>query len=447
MHSDVILERLLRLHPKAIDLSLGRIERLLEKLGHPERAVPPVIHIAGTNGKGSVAAYMRAALEAQGRRVHVYTSPHLVRFHERIRLAGASPDGSSGGGAHQSSAPSAYVAEDDLAAALAECERVNGGEPITFFEITTAAAFLLFARVPADYLILEVGLGGRLDATNVIARPAVSVVTSISIDHTQFLGDTLEAIAREKAGILKQDVVCAVARQEGAVLAEIEAVAARVGAPLAVSGEDWMAFEQHGRLVYQDADGLLDLPLPRLPGRHQIDNAGLAIAALRLLPDERIAVRALEAGLSTADWPGRLQRLGPGPWRQHVAEEVEIWLDGGHNAAAGRALAQAMGELEERVSRPLVLVAGMLNSKDPSGFFKPFEGLAHAVWTVAIDGEPNALSAAELAEAAGASGLGAKPAASLAEALAKAGGVEPPPRILICGSLYLAGRVLAGRGL
>ncbi|HXK53623.1 MAG TPA: folylpolyglutamate synthase/dihydrofolate synthase family protein [Hyphomicrobiales bacterium] len=427
--SDTILKRLLSLHPKRIDLSLGRIERLLEALGHPEKRLPPVIHVAGTNGKGSVTAYCRAVLETAGCRVHVYTSPHLVHFHERIRLAHA-----------QCSAP---VGESELAAALDHCERVNDGAPITFFEITTAAAFHLFARHEADYLVLEVGLGGRLDATNVIERPAVSVITQIALDHPEFLGDTLALVAREKAGIMRRGVPCVVAKQDDEVLSVLRTEAARAGAPLLVSNEEWQAIEQQGRLVFQDEDGLLDLALPRLPGRHQIENAGTAIRALRSAAGGRLAPETVDAGLARVDWPARMQRLGPGRLWTYLPADAELWLDGGHNPAAGLVLAQAMSELEERVSRPLVLVTGMINSKDVAGFLAPFAGLASGVVTVTIPGEENAVPAGDLAAIARAAGLAAQEAGSLEQALAKAGQGTSSPRILICGSLYLAGRVLA----
>jgi dihydrofolate synthase/folylpolyglutamate synthase len=429
-HSDVILERLLSLHPKQIDLSLDRIERLLKALGHPERQAAPVIHIGGTNGKGSVAAYCRAILEASGMRVHVYTSPHLVRFHERIRLA--RPEGSG------------FVAEEELAEALSHCERINDGAPITFFEITTAAAFLLFARHPADHLILEVGLGGRLDATNVIDRPAVCVITPVALDHQQFLGESIEEIAFEKAGILKRDAPCVVAAQSPAALAVIRTEAARRRSPLFICGEDWQVYEQQGRLVFQDGDGLLDLDLPRLPGRHQIDNAGTAIETVRLVSGPSLPPVTIDAGLGQADWPARLQRLDPEMMRADVSGEAELWLDGGHNPAAGIVLAQAMSELEERVSRPLVLVCGMMNTKDAAGFLGPFAGLAERVVTLTIPGEENAIPALELAKIARTAGLTAEPAASLDQALARAGQGPTAPRILVCGSLYLAGRVLAG---
>lgn len=431
--SDLILERLLSLHPKEIDLSLERIERLLERLGHPERKLPPVIHVAGTNGKGSVVAYCRAMLEAAGKRVHVYTSPHLVRFHERIRI------GMAGGGQ--------LVSEDELSATLEECERINAGAQITFFEITTAAAFLLFSRYPADYLVLEVGLGGRVDATNVIDKPAVTVITPVSLDHPQFLGTNLPGVAAEKAGILKHRVPCAVAAQSDEALQVIRSHAARRHAPLQISGEQWHAYEQHGRLLYQDDDELLDLPLPRLPGRHQLDNAGTAIAAVRLLKDPSITHDHIEQGLTNVDWAARLQRLGPGALWQYVPADAELWLDGGHNPAAGEAIAQAMSELEERVTRPLILVSGMINTKDAGGFFAPFVGLARQVVCVTIPGEKNAIPAADLADMAIQAGLIAGPAASMGEALLEAGRAIPSPRILICGSLYLAGKVLAMHAL
>ncbi|MCA3574634.1 MAG: bifunctional folylpolyglutamate synthase/dihydrofolate synthase [Aestuariivirga sp.] len=426
--SDAILTRLLSLHPKIIDLSLGRTERLLAKLGHPERKLPPVIHVAGTNGKGSTVAYLRHIMEAAGLSVHAYTSPHLVRFHERIRVAGA------------------LISEADLTALLEECEAANGGEPITFFEITTAAAFLAFSRTPADYLILEVGLGGRLDATNVIDRPALSVITTIDYDHQQFLGDTLGLIAHEKAGILKRGCPAIVGVQPDEALAEIVRVGERVRAELRIAGQDWQAYEQHGRLVFQDEDGLLDLPMPQLRGRHQIDNAGNAIAAIRRLDHPRIAERHIAEGLKATAWPARMQRLGPGALSGLVPSEAELWLDGGHNPSAGRVLAQAFSELNDRHSRPLVLVWGMLNTKDAGSFIGCFAGVASRVVTITIPDEENALAAETLAEAARAHGLAAETATSLEAALRQASSTVPAPRILICGSLYLAGRVLAAHG-
>jgi len=345
---DSIVARLIALHPKRIDLSLTRIERLLAALGHPERKLPPVIHVGGTNGKGSVVAFLRAMLEAAGQRVHVYTSPHLVRFNERYRL-GASGEGK-------------LVSDDELAAVLAECESVNAGAPITVFEITTAVGFMLFARHPADVLLMEVGLGGRLDATNVVEAPLAAVITPISIDHADFLGDTLEKIAVEKAGILKRGAPAIISAQPRDALAVIERQAARVGAPLKVAGEAWTATEERGRLVYQDEDGLLDLPPPRLYGRHQFENAGLAIATLRAVKRFGLTPAAFETGVGKADWPARLQRLGQGALAALAPEGSELWLDGGHNPEGGRSVAAALADLEERVSRPLVLIVGMMGN-------------------------------------------------------------------------------------
>lgn len=425
--SDAILTRLLSLHPKIIDLSLGRTERLLEKLGHPERKLPPVIHVAGTNGKGSTVAYLRHIMEAAGLKVHAYTSPHLVKFHERIRVAGE------------------LISEADLTARLEECELMNGGEPITFFEITTAAAFLAFSRMPADYLILEVGLGGRLDATNVV-DPALSVITTIDYDHQQYLGDTLSLIAGEKAGILKRGRPAVIGVQPDEARAAIEKAGERLRAELHIAGQDWQAYEQHGHLVFQDENGLLDLPMPQLKGRHQIDNAGNAIAAVRLLNDPRITDRHIAEGLKATAWPARMQRLGPGALSALLPADVELWLDGGHNPSAGRVLAQAFSELNERHSRPLVLVWGMLNTKDVGSFIGCFAGIAARVVTITIPEEENAVAAEALAEAARAHGLAAETASSLEAALRQASSTVPAPRILICGSLYLAGRVLAAHG-
>lgn len=428
--SDVILERLTGLHPKLIDLSLDRTWRLLAALGHPERALPPVFHIAGTNGKGSVAAYLRACLEAGGYAVHSYTSPHLVRFHERIRLAGRPH--------------SAFIEEAALAALLDECERANGGEPITFFEITTCAALLAFSRAPADALILEVGMGGRFDTTNVVAKPAISIVTPVDLDHQAFLGDTIALIAAEKAGILRRGVPAVIGPQPDEARVAIEMAAEKTGTRLFIHGQDFTAHEEAGALVYQDEAGLLDLPLPRLAGRHQIDNAGIAICALRrsgILPLDRAAIAD---GLTHAEWPARLQRLTYGPLIDMLPNDSDLWLDGGHNPAAGRAVAETMADLAARDPKPLILVAGMLDTKDAAGFFAPFAGLAAHVETVAIPGAAASLPAEKLAEAARDAGLDATPAASLDQALARAlvDAGRASPRVLICGSLYLAGNIL-----
>ncbi|WP_417771303.1 bifunctional folylpolyglutamate synthase/dihydrofolate synthase [Stappia sp.] len=426
-----ILDRLLALHPREIDLSLGRMERLLEALGRPQDRLPPVIQIAGTNGKGSTTAFMRAILEASGSRVHVYTSPHLVSFNERIRLAGR------------------IVDDARLIAALDICEQANAGNEITFFEVTTAAAFLLFAEEPADVLLLEVGLGGRLDATNVIDAPLAATITPVSMDHERYLGETLAEIAGEKAGILKRGRPAVIAPQGEEALEVMRARARELGAPLSVFGEDFMAWEEAGRLVYQDEAGLLDLPAPRLYGRHQFVNAGMAIASLRLaglLP----AVPAIERGLRAVDWPGRMQPLSHGPLFDLCPPGTELWLDGGHNPGAGVAISAVMAEREEADPRPLRLVTGMLKTKDPVGFFRPFEGLASHVACVPLTSTQSGRDPAELVVAARAAGLSATQSPSLAAALAAVGeGLAPgtAPRVLVCGSLYLAGEVLALNGL
>ncbi len=423
--SDAILTRLLSLHPKIIDLSLDRMERLLEKLGHPERKLPPVIHVAGTNGKGSTVATIRSILQAAGLKVHSYTSPHLVRFHERITLAGD------------------VIDEAHLSALLEECEQANGTEPITFFEITTAAAFLAYSRTPADYLVLEVGLGGRLDATNVAENIVASVITTIDYDHQQYLGDTLTLIAHEKAGILKRGVPAVIGPQPDEARDEIERVATRLNVPLAIANQDWQAYEQQGRLVFQDEDGLLDLPLPHLRGRHQFDNTGNAVAAIRLLRDGRIADQHIATGVRETSWPARMQRLGSGELDAFIRPGMELWLDGGHNASAGRVIARAFSDINERHSRQLVLVWGMLNTKDAASYIEPFVDVAHLVLTIAIPGEANAMSAEILSDIAEQAGLAAEACSSVEAALQRANEIMPEPRVLICGSLYLAGHVLA----
>jgi len=452
---DSIVARLTALHPKRIDLSLDRVQRLLAALDHPERKLPPVIHVAGTNGKGSTIAFLRAILEAAGQRVHVYTSPHLVRFNERFRLgAQPQPDVSDFGHSMSNTGKPEFgyegrlVSDDELTATLEECERANAGAPITVFEITTAAGLLLFARHPADVLLLEVGLGGRLDATNVVDQPLATIITRISIDHTDFLGDTLDKIAAEKAGILKRGVPAIVAAQSRDALAVIERQAAKLSAPLKIAGEDWTATEERGRLVYQDETGLLDLPAPKLYGRHQFENAGLAIAALRAIKPFKIPPAAFEAGMIKAEWPARLHRLGQGGLVELAPAGSELWLDGGHNPDGGRAVAAALADLEERVSRPLVLIVGMLASKDCEGFLRNFTGLARRLIAVPVPGAENGLSAEAVADAARAIGLPATSRDNLTEALetARKLDLDPPPRILITGSLYLAGEVLRENG-
>ncbi len=415
--SDHILERMMALHPKVMDLVLDRVWRLLDALGNPQNDLPPMIHLAGTNGKGSTQAMIRAGLEAAGQRVHAYTSPHLARFHERIRLAGT------------------LITEDHLTAVLDECYAANNGAQITYFEITTCAALLAMARTPADYTLLEVGLGGRLDATNVVDRPALTVITPVSIDHEQFLGDTLAKIAFEKAGIIKRGVPCVVGPQPDDALDVIEDHARALGAPLLAHGQHWHVSEERGRLIFQDETGLLDLPLPNLPGAHQIENAGAALAALRHL---KIGEAAYEAAVSQAHWPARMQRLASGPLVE-AAKGAELWLDGGHNAAAGQALARHLASLPQR---PTHLICGMLNTKDISGYLSPLADVAQTLTAVSIPGEANTLPAETTAQASNAVGLSATSADSVVEAVHQITASSPDARILICGSLYLAGYIL-----
>ena len=419
--SDLILERMMALHPKMIDLSLERMRRLLAELGHPERQLPPVIHVAGTNGKGSTQAMVRAGLEGAGKTCHAYTSPHLARFHERIRVAGE------------------FIAEADLVTLLQEVERVNAGKPITFFEVTTSTAFLAFARTPADALLLEVGLGGRFDATNVVDQPALCIITPVSLDHQMYLGDTVGQIAFEKAGILKPGVPCVVGPQTPEGLAAIEARAAELGCPLIVANRDWQSWRERDRLIYQDERGLLDLPLPNLPGPHQIENAGAAIAALRFLGHDEVAC---EAAVTRAFWPARMQRLRHGPLLD-AAPQAELWLDGGHNPAAGQAVASTLAAMPRR---PTHAICGMLNTKDIAGFLRPLAPHLASLQAVSIPGEPATLSAAETALAARGVGIETTEAASVAAALAEIVARDPNARVLICGSLYLAGNVLRENG-
>ena len=428
------MARLSALHPRGIDLGLERMQLLLDRLGHPERKLPPVIHVAGTNGKGSTIAYLRAILEAAGNRVHIYTSPYLVRINECYRL------GRVGGGI--------LVGDEELCSALENCERVNAGEPITLFEIQTAVAFTLFAQHPADLVLLEVGLGGRLDATNVIETPLASVISPIGMDHTEFLGNSLMAIAREKAGIIKRDVPVISAEQPAEAIAVIEQSARRSHAPLHAAGQDWNVNVERGRLVYQDDRGLMDLPAPRLFGRHQFENAGLAIATLRALNSLRIEASAFEAGIINAEWPARMQRLASGPLTEQGPPACEIWLDGGHNAEGGRVVAAALGDLEERVSRPLVVIVGMIANKDASAFLANFAGLTRHIIAVKIPDRDNAMPPDRLADAARALGMRVEISTSVEAALRSLARLayEVPPRILITGSLYLAGHVLSANG-
>jgi dihydrofolate synthase/folylpolyglutamate synthase len=412
---------MMALHPKIIDLTLDRVWRLLDRLGNPQDHLPPVIHIAGTNGKGSTQAMIRAGLEQAGQKVHAYTSPHLARFHERIRLAGE------------------LISETYLTELLDECYAANGGEEITYFEITTCAAFLGFARTRADALLLEVGLGGRLDATNVVSRPALTIITPVSLDHQQYLGETVDLIAGEKAGILKPGVPCVVGPQHPDGLASIEARAEAVGATLIVANRDWQCWSERGRLVFQDTNGLLDLPLPNLPGPHQIENAGAALAALRVLGHNEAAC---EAAVTRAYWPARMQRLRRGPLVE-AAPGIELWLDGGHNPAAGEAIAAT---LQQMPSRPTHAICGMLNTKDVLGFMRPLAPHLKRLHAVSIPGEANTLPAEATAEAARKAGIESQTEADVAKALVHIATTDPDARVVICGSLYLAGSILRENG-
>lgn len=431
---DELIARLSALHPRQIDLSLDRMHRLLAALDHPERRLPPVIHVAGTNGKGSTVAYLRAILEAAGLRVHVFTSPYLVRINECFRL------GRNNGGV--------LVDDDELRGTLEHCERANKGEPVTIFEIETAAAFCLFARHPADVVLLEVGLGGRLDSTNVIEAPLAAVIAPVSMDHTEFLGNSLTAIAGEKAAIIKRNAPVVCAEQAPDAMAVIEAQAKRMRASLHAAGQQWHVVVERGRLVYQDERGLLDLAAPKLFGRHQFDNAGLAIATLRAIDTFKIGMPAFEAGIVNAEWPARMQRLVSGALVDRGPPGCEIWLDGGHNAEGGRVTAAALGDLEERVSRPLVVIAGMMANKDAGAFLANFAGLTRHIMAVPIPDRGSAMPPDRLADAARALGMRVENAASVEAALQTLSRLayEVPPRILITGSLYLAGHVLAVNG-
>jgi dihydrofolate synthase/folylpolyglutamate synthase len=419
--SDVILDRMMALHPKVIDLTLDRVWRLLDAVGNPQDRLPPVIHIAGTNGKGSTQAMIRAGLEADGAAVHAYTSPHLARFHERIRLAGT------------------LITEAALTDVLDRCYVANGADAITYFEITTVAGLVAFAETPADYTLLEVGLGGRLDSTNVVADPAVTIITPVDLDHQQYLGDTLGAIAGEKAGIMKRGVTCVVGPQHDESLEVIERHALRVGAPLLVYGQHWHVSIERGRLVYHDERGLLDLPLPNLRGPHQVMNAGAAIAALRYLGKDDAAC---EAAVTQAYWPARMEKLTAGPLVD-LAASAELWLDGGHNPAAGRVLADTLLGLPKR---PTHLICGMLNTKDISGYLTPLAALSATLTAVSIPGEANTIPAEKTAQYATDVGMTADIASSVEEAIKAITAKDPHARILICGSLYLAGHVLRENG-
>ncbi len=431
------IERLMTLHPKGFDMSLDRVLRVLDILGNPHLKLPKVIHVAGTNGKGSVTAFCRALLEAGGHAVHVHTSPHLVNWHERYRI------GVKGG-------PGQLVDDAVFADALRRVGEANGGQHITVFEILTAVGFLIFSEVPADAVILEVGMGGRFDSTNVVPDPAVSVIMPISLDHQAYLGDRVELIAAEKAGIMKKRCPVVIGQQEyDAALDVLVSTADRLSCPVTVYGQDYSAHEEFGRLIYQDEFGLADLPLPRLLGRHQLSNAAAAIRAVKAA-GFTVTEAMMERAMNTVEWAGRLQRLTEGKLLEYAPAGSEIWLDGGHNPGAGEAIAEAMAGLEERRARPLYLVSGMINTKDPVGYFRAFADIAEYVFTVPIRDSDSMIDPVILAHSAFDAGLVAEPSLSVADALKEISErhvpEEPPPRILIGGSLYLAGTVLADNG-
>jgi len=423
--SDAVIQRLRAHHPSLIDLTTGRVERLLAALGHPERRLPPVIHVAGTNGKGSTVSYLRTIGEAAGLKVHAITSPHLVRFAERIRIAGT------------------LISDDELNALTDKLEAVNAGEPISFFEISTVLALQAFADTPADLCIVEVGLGGRFDATNIFDAPAVSVITPVDYDHLEMLGPELSKIAWEKAGIIKTGRPVVSARQPDEALAVIEREADDRMAPLFLMGRDFDAWEERGRLMVQMPDRLLDLPAPSLFGGYQFANAGLAVAAA-LTFDRNLSEESLGKGVSSTVWPARFQRLTKGPFAALAkARGSDLWLDGGHNPHAGRALAEAAARLVDRDPRPLVLIAGMFARKDAEGFFRPFAEMHPHVFTTRFDSN-NAAAPEDLANAARAAGLTAETVTDVEEGLRRAlSGSGPAPHVLICGGLHFAGEVLA----
>lgn len=434
--ADQEIERLLSLHPKGFDLSLDRIRRLLERLGNPQRKLPPVIHIAGTNGKGSAAAFSRALLEAAGLSVHVHTSPHLVNWHERYRM------GAPGGGR--------LVSDAMLAEAVHRVAEANRGETITVFEILTAVMFVLFSENPADAAVVEVGLGGRFDATNVIDDPAVSVIMPISMDHEAYLGDRVELIAAEKAGIIKPGCPVVIGAQEfEAARNVLIETAERRGCPLEVYGQDFLAYEENGRLIFQDQNRLFDVSMPRLSGRHQIANAAAAIAAVTAAGFS-ITHGMVDEAMANVDWPGRMQRLPAGRLQPLAPDGAEIWIDGGHNPGAGTVIAEALAEQEEKTPRPLFMISGMINTKDQTGYFRAFKGMARHVYTVPVNQSDSGVPPAELALRAAEAGLSAEPVSSVPNALMLLRDTwdenETPPRILICGSLYLTGEVLDENG-
>ena len=427
MAIDRILERLLKLHPKLIDLSLSRLKKLLDSLGNPEENLPPIIHVAGTNGKGSTVATLAAIYKSAGYRVHIYTSPHLVRFTERIVVSGSE------------------ISKNYLEELLIECEDANNGENITFFEITTAAAMLAFSRNPADLLLLEVGLGGRFDATNVIETPTLSVITPVSMDHQDFLGKTIDEIAFEKAGILKPSVPAIIGPQTNEALNVIKRRALELGSSAYIFGEDWNISPANNQLIFKMGSKSSIVPRPNLLGNHQIQNAGCALASIKLLNGQfPVSPQEIDMGLVSINWPARLQKLKEGNLIENLLEDVEIWIDGGHNQDAAKAIASTLRDW--RTASPEIsihMVFGALNNRCPGNFLQYFTNVIDTIRAVDIPGETNALSALEIETAARECGLKAYPAKGISPAITDIiSNSSGKRRILICGSLYLAGAVL-----
>jgi len=417
-----LIQRLNRHHPKVIDLSLDRINRLLELLGNPQNSLPPIVHVAGTNGKGSTLAFARAIAEAAGLKVHVYTSPHLIKFNERIRIAGK------------------LINDQDLLNLMTEVEYINDGRPITFFEITTAIALLAFSRTPGDLVLLETGLGGRLDATNVITRPTVTALTPISYDHAGFLGEDLTHIARQKAGIIKRGIPCITTKQNPSVIKVIENIADDMDAPLSIEDKEWWVAIKGERMSIISPEGQITPPLPNLIGPHQIQNAGLAIITLAELGDKRINRKAVDTGITNAEWPARMQRLTSGPLCAQLPNDWELWLDGGHNPAAGVAIASTLQDLTDN---PIHVITGLINTKKPAAFLAPLIKYTKSLTAVNIVGSDASFNADEIFMVAKKMGFQAKTANSITDALKNIISVEKSPsKVLICGSLYLAGNVL-----
>ena len=439
MKTDALIEHLSQFHPRGYDLSLGRISALLDRLGQPQHKLPPIFHVAGTNGKGSVIANLRAILEAQNYSVHSHTSPHLVNYHERYRIAqDAGKNGKTG-------AKSQIVSDDMLAHALGRVARANDGQKITVFELLSATMFLLFAEQPADYAIVEVGLGGRFDGTNVIANPLVSIITTISLDHQFHLGDTLGKIAFEKAGIIKPDCPVVIGPQVDEARKVLEDIGLKNNCPMMIAGQDFDYYEEAGRFIYQDNEGLLDLPLPSLLGEHQITNSAIGIAASRLA-DCEISQGAYEGAMNALDWPGRFELLAKGHIRDLFENNAEIWIDGGHNIGAGEAISRELHRLNRKNLKDLVMICAMLNSKDPHQYFSQFAQLNPRIFTIPITGSEHGIDAPDLAAQAKKLGLDASSCANLEEALAKAKTINGDNRLLIAGSLYLVGEVLEKNG-